>query len=42
MTYDPMNPPPEGIPADPLPPEIVEGDDDDTDEWDDTDTPARV
>lgn len=38
-TYDPMNPPPEGIEADPLPPEKVEGDSAETDRWDDNDTP---
>lgn len=34
MTYDPMNPPSGGIPADPLPPEIVEGDSSETDQHD--------
>lgn len=35
-TYDPENPPTEGIPADPLPSEIKEGDSADTDQYDDT------
>ena len=35
-TYDPENPPKEGIPADPLPPKIEEGDSVDTDQYDDT------
>ncbi len=35
-THDPENPPKEGIPADPLPPEIEEGDSADTDQYDDT------
>ncbi len=35
-TYDPENPPVEGIPADPLPLEIEEGDSAETDEHDDT------
>ena len=34
-TYDPENPPEEGIPADPLPP-LEEGDSADTDQYDDT------
>lgn len=34
--HDPENPPPEGIPADPL--EKVEGDSADTDRWDHNDT----
>lgn len=29
------------IPANPLPPEILEGDSADTDQWDDNDTPPR-
>ena len=41
MTYDPERPPPEGIPADPLPPDIEEGDSSETDRWDETDTPLE-
>ncbi len=39
MPEDPY--PNEPIDADPLPPEIEEGDSADTDYWDDTDTPAH-
>ncbi len=35
-TYDPEKPPKKGFPADPLPPEIEEGDSADTDQYDDT------
>jgi hypothetical protein len=38
--YDPMQPPPEGIPADPL--DKVEGDSSETDRWDDNDTPPEA
>ena len=36
MTYDPENPPAEGVPADPLPDDFDEGDSAETDEYDDT------
>ena len=35
-TYDPENPPKKGIPADPLPLEVEEGDSADTEQYDDT------
>jgi len=37
--YDPMNPPAEGIPGDPLPPDMDEGDPDETTLHDHSDTP---
>ncbi len=37
--FDPLSPPVGGIPADPLPPSIEEGDSSETDVWDDNDTP---
>ncbi len=40
MDYDPLNPPPEGIPANPL--SKVEGDSAETDRWDDNDTPPET
>jgi hypothetical protein len=36
VSYDPENPPPEGVEADPLPDDFDEGDSADTDENDDT------
>jgi len=39
--YDYLNPPPEGIPADPLPAWKQEGEADDTEKWDWSDTPPN-